>query len=252
MAEEKGIANQIQLVSFKLANEEFGVDIIKVQEIMRLQEITRMPQMPGYVEGVINLRGNVIPIIDLRKKFRLQVKERDNQTRIVVVNVEEKVVGFIVDAVEQVLRLSNDQIEPPPDVGLSIGREYLDGVGKLGDRLLILLNLDKLLSSVEGDDFDYSTLEQEKKAEESKAADKKKKEDTKKETKETAEVIKAKEAEEEEKTDKVIEEDAGKDDEKPEVSTPEPKGEAENAVEEKPVEETKKTGKKKAVAARKK
>lgn len=146
MAEEKSNVTLQQLVSFKLANEEFGVDIIKVQEIMRVQEITRVPQMPDYVEGVINLRGNVIPIIDLRKKFGLEVKERDNLTRIVVVNINEKVMGFIVDAVEQVLRLSSDQIEPPPDVGLAVGKEYIKGVGKLDDRLLILLNLDKLLT----------------------------------------------------------------------------------------------------------
>ena len=93
MSQEKSIKMQ-QLVSFSLANEEFGVDIIKVQEIMRVQEITKVPQMPDFVEGVINLRGNVIPIIDLRKKFGLEVKERDNQTRIIVVNVHDKIVGF--------------------------------------------------------------------------------------------------------------------------------------------------------------
>jgi purine-binding chemotaxis protein CheW len=135
-----------QLVSFTLANEKFGVDIIKVQEIMTLQEITKVPQMPDFVEGVINLRGNVIPIIDLRKKFGLEVRERDNQTRIVVVNVQKRVVGFIVDAVQEVLRLSDDQIEPAPEVGASINQEYLKGVGKLEDRLLILLSLDSLLS----------------------------------------------------------------------------------------------------------
>jgi purine-binding chemotaxis protein CheW len=102
--------------------------------------------MPDFVEGVINLRGNVIPIVDLRKKFGLEGKERDNQTRIVVVNIQEKIVGFIVDEVDQVLRLSEDQIEAAPEMGSSINKEYLKGVGKLDDRLLILLNLDSLLT----------------------------------------------------------------------------------------------------------
>jgi purine-binding chemotaxis protein CheW len=153
MSEEK-ITKMQQLVSFTLANEEFGVDIIKVQEIMRVQEITKVPQMPDYVEGVINLRGNVIPIMDLRKKFGLEVKERDNQTRIIVVNVQNRIVGFIVDAVQQVLRLSEDQIEPPPEVGTSINREYLKGVGKLDDRLLILLSLDSLLTMDDHNEMD--------------------------------------------------------------------------------------------------
>ena len=143
-----------QLVSFKLANEEFGVDIVKVQEIMRVPDIKKVPQMPDYMEGVINLRGSVIPIIDLRKKFVLEVKEKDDQTRIIVVNVSGKTLGFIVDAVEQVLRLSDDQIEPPPDIGTNIKREYLMGVGKLEDRLLILLKLDRLL-----DNKDMKTME---------------------------------------------------------------------------------------------
>lgn len=147
---QKGGVKLQQLVSFKLGNEEFGVDIIKVQEIMRLQEITQVPQMPGFVEGVINLRGNVIPIVNLRKKFGLEDREGDKQTRIIVVNVAgKKVRGFIVDAVEQVLRLSEEQIAPAPDVELSVNKEYLKGVGKLDDRLLILLDLDKLLTTDE-------------------------------------------------------------------------------------------------------
>jgi purine-binding chemotaxis protein CheW len=158
MSEEKIIKMQ-QLVSFTLANEEFGVDIIKVQEIMRVQEITKVPQMPDYVEGVINLRGNVIPIIDLRKKFGLEVKERDNQTRIIVVNVQDRIVGFIVDAVQQVLRLSEDQIEPPPEVGTSINREYLNGVGKLDDRLLILLSLDTLLTMDDHNELEKAIMQ---------------------------------------------------------------------------------------------
>jgi purine-binding chemotaxis protein CheW len=138
-----------QVVSFRLGNEEFGVNILKVQEIMRLQEITRVPQTPDFMEGVINLRGNVIPIIDLRKKFVMESRESDNLTRIIVVNVQDKVMGIIVDAVEQVLRLTEEQVEPPPDVGLDAVKEYLMGVGKLESGLLILLNLDRILTEEE-------------------------------------------------------------------------------------------------------
>ena len=149
MSEEKSNAKIYQLVSFRLANEEFGVDIIKVQEIIRVPEITKIPQMHNYVEGVINLRGNVIPVIDLRQKFGTESKDRNNATRIIVINVEGRVVGFIVDAVEQVLRLSDNQIAPPPTVGSHVGQKYLKGVGKLEEKLIILLDLDKLLSEEE-------------------------------------------------------------------------------------------------------
>ncbi len=154
MVENRSTAKMKQLVSFRLANEEFAVEILKVQEIMRFQEITQVPQLPDFVEGVINLRGNVIPIIDLRKKFGFEMKEKDALTRIIVVNVQNKIMGLVVDAVEQVLRLSEDQIEPPPDVGISIGSRYLKGVGKLDRALLILLDLNQLLSSGE-----YSSLD---------------------------------------------------------------------------------------------
>lgn len=139
-----------QLVSFRLADEEYGVEITKVQEIIRMQEITRVPQMPGFLEGVINLRGNVIPVIDLRKRFGMPAKDRDGETRIVVVNVEGRTIGVVVDSVAEVLRISSDQIEPPPSVVAGIGREYLLGVGKLAEnRLLILLDLEKVLSGRE-------------------------------------------------------------------------------------------------------
>ncbi|MEZ7890863.1 MAG: chemotaxis protein CheW [Candidatus Wallbacteria bacterium] len=149
MSDEKKGLKQQQLVSFRLGAEEYGLSIMKVQEIIRLQEITKVPQMPEFIEGVINLRGNVIPIIDLRKRFGLEIIEKTAETRIVVVSVRERVMGIIVDGVSEVLRLSDDQIEPPPPVVSNIGREYIKGVGKLEKRLLILLDIDKILSSQE-------------------------------------------------------------------------------------------------------
>ena len=138
-----------QLVTFTLGGEEYGVDIMKVQEIIRLQNITRVPQMPGFIEGVLNLRGNVIPVIDLRKRFNLALTEQTAHTRIVVINVSGRTLGVIVDAVSEVMRLSDDQIEPPPQVISGIGHEYLEGVGKVQGRLIILLDLDKILSTHE-------------------------------------------------------------------------------------------------------
>lgn len=138
-----------QLVTFTLGQEEYGVDIMRVQEIIRYQEVTRVPQMPDFIEGVINLRGNVIPVIDLRKRFTLGNAEHTGQTRIVVVNVASRVMGVVVDGVSEVMRLAEEQIEPPPPVVAGIGHEYLQGVGKVQGRLLILLDLDKILSAQE-------------------------------------------------------------------------------------------------------
>ena len=139
----------LQLVSFNLGKEEFAVDILKIQEINRMVEITKVPKSPEFVEGVINLRGKVIPIIDLRKRFKLPGSESTKQTRIVVVDIDDMVVGLVVDAVSEVLRLPANTVEPPPPIVAGIDSEYISGVGKLEDRLLILLELDKVLSKDE-------------------------------------------------------------------------------------------------------
>ncbi len=138
-----------QLVSFVIESEEFGVDILKVQEIIRTVDITRVPKSPEFVEGVINLRGKIVPVIDLRKRFGMMPKERDNETRIIVVELTDKVVGFLVDKVKEVIRVEKSVIEPPPELTTSISSNYITGVAKLQDRLLILLDLNKVLSSDE-------------------------------------------------------------------------------------------------------
>ena len=135
----------LQLVSFNIGSEEFGVDILKVQEINRMVDITRVPQSPHYVEGVINLRGKVIPIVDLRKRFSLETREYDKDTRIVVVDIVGHVTGVVVDSVSEVLRLKADTIEPAPEIVTSISSDYIEGVAKLEDRLLILLDLSKVI-----------------------------------------------------------------------------------------------------------
>lgn len=137
----------LQLVTFSIGEEEFGVDILKVQEIIRTMEITKVPRAPAFVEGVINLRGKVIPIIDLRRRFNLAPKAHDKNTRIIDCVINNILVGFVVDAVAEVLRIPASTVEPPPPVVAGIGSDYISGVGQLKDRLLIMLDLDKLLST---------------------------------------------------------------------------------------------------------
>ena len=139
----------LQLVTFSIGDEEFGVDILKVQEIISTMEITKVPRAPEFVEGVINLRGKVIPIIDLRKRFGMETRQHDKDTRIIVIEINKMIVGFVVDSVSEVLRISADTVEPPPPVVAGLESEYIKGVGKLADRLLIMLDLDRLLSREE-------------------------------------------------------------------------------------------------------
>jgi len=149
--EERKEAEILQLVTFRLGNEEFSLDILRVQEIIRHMDLTRVPRTPEFVEGVINLRGRVIPVLDLRKRFGLPVGEKTHETRIIVVDVDDKTVGFKVDAVSEVLRIPADTVEPPPQLVTSIESDYIKGVGKLDGRLLILLDVSKILSRSEKD-----------------------------------------------------------------------------------------------------
>jgi len=137
----------IQLVSFNLDMEEYGVDVLKVREIIRMPIVTRVPNTPHYVEGVINLRGKVIPIISMRKKFGLMEAENDKQTRIMVMDVEGELMGFIVDAVSEVIRISGSEIQPSPAVvSGGIDQECIAGVINQADRLLVLLKLEMMFS----------------------------------------------------------------------------------------------------------
>ena len=140
---------ELQLVSFNVGSEEFGVDILKVHEINRMTEITRVPKAPKFVEGVINLRGKIIPIIDLRKRFGMEEKENDKNTRIVVVEINEQTIGFVVDSVSEVIRIPLANIEDAPELVTGIDADYIQGVGKLEKTLLILLDLEKVMSKQE-------------------------------------------------------------------------------------------------------
>lgn len=140
-----GTEELLQIVSFRVGREDFGLDILRVQEIIRNQHLTRVPNSPDFVDGMINLRGRVIPVIALRKRFGLEKESEDNQTRIVVLEIQNMVLGFIVDSVPEVLRIAKGAVVPPPRFGTS-EREYVSGVAKLEDRLLILLDVDRIMA----------------------------------------------------------------------------------------------------------
>lgn len=149
VSESKEGTGSLQLVSFRLGQEEYGVEITKVQEIILMGEITRVPQTPEYLKGLINLRSTVIPIVDLRIRFGLPISEQSDEARIMVVNVAGKTIGIIVDAVSEVLRISQEDTAPPPPTVAGLGREYLTGLVKLENRLLILLDIDQILTDEE-------------------------------------------------------------------------------------------------------
>ena len=135
----------LQLVTFCLGEEEFGFDIFKVKEINKMMEMTKVPNSPPSVKGVINLRGTVTPVIDMRDKLGMIEKEYDKDTRIIVVESNEKNIGFIVDEVREVLRINSNIIEPPPEMVSGINSEYITNIAKLDDRLLILIDIEKII-----------------------------------------------------------------------------------------------------------
>lgn len=136
----------LQLVVFQLDEEEFGLDIMQVQEIIRIPDITRIPHSPDYVKGVINLRGKIITVVNLDKRFGMRQKEHDENSRIIVAEVDENVVGMVVDSVSEVMRLATSSVESVPDIISSkINANYLKGVGKLENRMLILLDISKVV-----------------------------------------------------------------------------------------------------------
>ncbi len=139
----------VQVVSFRLGHEEYGVDIAQVQEIIRMVAITHVPRAPRFMEGVINLRGQLIPIIDLRTRFSMSRQEHTKSTRIVVTEIGSKRVGMVVDAVSEVLNIPIENVEDAPEMVAGVGTEYIQGVGKVGERLIILLDLTMVISGEE-------------------------------------------------------------------------------------------------------
>lgn len=147
--EKETVKTYLKLVGFRLGDEEYAVDILKIKEIKLLMDITRVPKAPGFVEGVINLRGDIVPIIDLRKKLGLEVKPMGEDSRIIIVEIDHKMCGVIVDGVSEVIEIEESKIFPAPPMVKGIDADYLKGVGKQDDRILILLDLDKILTTRE-------------------------------------------------------------------------------------------------------
>jgi purine-binding chemotaxis protein CheW len=147
--EKRDAAEILQLVGFKIGQEEFGINILAVHEIIKVIDITTVPNASDYIAGVINLRGRIIPIVHLRKRLHMPVIETDKNTRIIVVEIKEKTIGFVVDEVQEVLRISTDITEKPPELVAGLDSEYITAVAKLEDRLLILLDLEKTLANDE-------------------------------------------------------------------------------------------------------
>ncbi len=143
-----------QLISFSMGNEDYGVDIQTVKEVIRFKKITRLPKAPVFVKGVINLRGDIIPIIDLRERFGMEQKEYTDLTRVIVVEVDGRSIGTVVDSVSHVIRIEEGEIEPPPPCVGKISEEYIRGVGKVGEKLVVLLNINKILTTEEKIELD--------------------------------------------------------------------------------------------------
>lgn len=147
--DQESLGTIIQLVSFMLDDVEYGTDILAVHEILRMPDITRLPNAPAYIRGVINLRGNVIPVVDVRERFNLSRAKITDLTRIIVVEIGEKLVGLLVDNVHQVVRMPEKNIDPPSDLIEGVSEEFIKGIGRLQDRLIIILNLGNILFSEE-------------------------------------------------------------------------------------------------------
>lgn len=149
MAQASKEQREEQLVVFRLAEESYGLDIGAVQEIITWQPVTRVPRTPAFVEGIINLRGNVIPVVDLRKRFGLGQTEAGRETRIVVVEIGALVIGLVVDGVSEVLRVPAEQIEASSAVISGVDTDFIRGVAKTAERLIILLDADQILAGRE-------------------------------------------------------------------------------------------------------
>ncbi len=135
-----------QYVIFKLGKEEYGIDIMNVSEIVQYQESVKVPNSPVFIEGIINYRGKVIPIVCLKKKFKMESSINDANTRIIVINTNDRQIGFLVDEASQTVRIDDSDIDPTPDIITGIERKYITGVGKVDNRLIILINLEKVLT----------------------------------------------------------------------------------------------------------
>jgi purine-binding chemotaxis protein CheW len=149
MADSQEDTGQFQCVTFTLENEIYGINVMQVQEVLREVEVAPVPGAPHYVLGIINLRGNVVSVIDARTRFGLPTKDSDDMTRIIVIEVQQQIIGILVDSVAEVVDINRKEVDSAPNVGNAESAKYIDGVVSRGDMLLILVDLNKLLSDTE-------------------------------------------------------------------------------------------------------
>jgi purine-binding chemotaxis protein CheW len=138
-----------EALAFKLGNEEYGIKILKVQEIRGYESVTRIASAPEHVKGVVNLRGTIVPIVDMRIKFKLGEPTYNQFTVVIILNIQDRVVGMVVDSVSDVISLTAEQIKPAPDMGGALNTDYLVGLGTVDERMIILVDIDRLMSSEE-------------------------------------------------------------------------------------------------------
>jgi purine-binding chemotaxis protein CheW len=138
-----------EYLTFRLGEEEYGIDILKVQEIRGYEQPTRIANAPSFIKGVVNLRGVIVPIVDLRLKFNLGSAEYNDFTVVIILNLGSRVVGIVVDSVSDVMELAPEQIRPAPEVGASVEADFITGLGTLNDRMLILIEIERLMGDAE-------------------------------------------------------------------------------------------------------
>jgi purine-binding chemotaxis protein CheW len=149
MKEKQQNQNGIEALAFTLGKEEYGIRILKVQEIRGYDSVTKIANAPDYIKGVVNLRGIIVPIVDMRIKFNLGTPTYDQFTVVIILNIADRVVGMVVDSVSDVIALNADQVKPAPEMGTALDTSYLIGLGTLDERMVILVDIDKLMSSDE-------------------------------------------------------------------------------------------------------
>ncbi|NEX61569.1 chemotaxis protein CheW [Noviherbaspirillum sp. 17J57-3] len=139
----------MEILSFKLGQEEYGLNILKVQEIRGYESVTRIANAPDYIMGVVNLRGIIVPIVDMRVRFNIGTPSYDDFTVVIILNIAGRVIGMVVDSVSDVVTLASEQIKPAPEMGTALNTDYLIGLGTIDDRMLILVDIDRLMSGAE-------------------------------------------------------------------------------------------------------
>ena len=148
-ATPRGAGLPNEYLTFTLGDEEYGVDILKVQEIRGYDTVTKIPDAPDFIKGVINLRGTIVPVLDMRVKFRLGKVEYNDFTVMIILNVANRVVGMVVDGVSDVMQLNAEQIRPAPEFGATVNTRFITGIGALEERMLILVDIERLMSSAD-------------------------------------------------------------------------------------------------------